>query len=397
MSRDQQHHQDSSKSIAIYTSTRAEYGLWRPLLFAIKNDPALKLTLLVSGTHLSQKHGNTIDQIRADGFNELVEIPMNLNEDDTCRLAESLGQSIGDWARHFEQKKYDLLMVLGDRFEILGPVQAAMMLSLPVAHLHGGEVTEGAMDDAIRHAITKLSHLHFVAAEAYQKRVLQLGELASRVFNVGALGLEGIDQTRACSFEDFKNMVQWPELQPNFFLITHHPVTLQPEEGQREILALLGALETFPEHQLMFTGVNADPGSDWIQQKLHDVAQQQPERVRCFSSLGQKRYIHAMQHARAVIGNSSSGIIEAPYVGTPTINIGDRQKGRLMAKSVIGCTGHEESIFSAITKSLGMKLSSEEAKEQSLYGQGETSRKIVDVIKAIDLSLLTQKSFVDLP
>jgi UDP-hydrolysing UDP-N-acetyl-D-glucosamine 2-epimerase len=384
------------KHIAIYTSTRAEYGIWRPLLFAIEEDPTLKLTLLISGTHLSSKHGHTIDQIQSDGFSHLIKIPMDLDHDNPTHLAQSLGQSIGDWSQHFDSSSYDLLMILGDRYEILGPVQAAMIHHLPVAHVHGGEVTEGAMDDAIRHAVTKLSHLHFPAAEAYQKRILQLGESIDRVFNVGALGLEGIDQVGACSFDELRNMVQWPELHQQFLLVTYHPVTLQPEASQAETISLLNALDRFPHHSIMFTGVNADPGSGWINQKLHEVAEQQPQRIKCFASLGQKRYIHAMQHASVVVGNSSSGIIEAPYVGTATVNIGDRQKGRLMANSVISCHGNEEDIFMAITKSLSLNLSSNEAKQQSLYGQGETSRKIIDIIKKTPLNRLTQKSFVDL-
>jgi UDP-N-acetylglucosamine 2-epimerase (non-hydrolysing) len=384
------------KKIAVYTGTRAEYGLLSPFLKRLSTDSTFELQLLVSGAHLSKDHGRTIDQIIADGYAPAWTVPLDLSSDKALGLCRGLGESVVEWGRAFEELKPELLVVLGDRYELLGPAQAALMFNIPMAHIHGGEVTEGAMDDMLRHAITKMSHLHFVAADAYAQRVIQMGEEPQRVHQVGALGLEVLDALGEVSLSELEESLGFGSLAKGYFLMTFHPLTLNLEEGLRELEALLQALGKFPDIKVIVTGVNADPGFKVLHERIMEAVEESPNRIKAFSSLGQKRYGWAMAHAVAVVGNSSSGIIEAPYLGTPTLNVGDRQKGRLMADSVFCCGADVEAMTSYLNEcQLKYKGSHLKLKGGGYYGSAKTSEKMIDILKGVDWGALRQKKFRD--
>lgn len=372
------------RTIAVFTGSRAEYGLLYWLLKELKGCRAVTLQLIVSGMHLSKEFGDTWRHIEADGFSIDSKVEMLLSSDTPVGTAKSVGLGTIGLADSLQNLNPDILVILGDRFEALAAAQAAMILGIPIAHLHGGEITEGAYDDTIRHAITKMSSLHFVAAEPYRKRVIQMGEAPSTVFNVGALGLEHVLRTPRLSLDELARELSFPLLKP-FFMVTYHPVTLLDEDPRQSMGEILAALNHFPEHQAILTYPNADNGGRALIPMLNEYARNNPERVVAIQSMGSKRYLSALAESAAVIGNSSSGIIEAPSFGVPTVNIGTRQQGRLAANSVLHCAPQAQSITACISQALSAEHISLSAKKSNPYGQGRTARQIAQVLKRADL------------
>ncbi|MDF2413350.1 UDP-N-acetylglucosamine 2-epimerase [Aeromonas sp. 1HA1] len=379
-----------AKTIAVFTGTRAEYGLLYWLMKDIAADPELDFRLIVSGTHLSPEFGLTYQQIEQDGFKIDERIEMLLSSDTSVGVVKSMGVALLGLADALARQQPDILVILGDRFEALAAAQAAMLQRIPVAHLHGGEITEGAYDDAIRHAITKLSYLHFTAAEPYRQRVIQLGEAPERVFNVGAVGLDHIAKTQLLSMDELQSSLGFT-LDSPFFVVTYHPVTLADEAAEESFRALLAALDQFPAHQVILTYPNADDGGRAIIPLLVQYAAEKNARVLAIPSLGYRRYLSAVKHSAAVIGNSSSGIIEVPSLGVPTINIGQRQQGRLAAQSVLHCEANSMAITQCIA--LALQPMAPDAYINP-YGVGDASSQIVARLKY--LTTPTIKQFHDL-
>ncbi|CAH0193276.1 UDP-N-acetylglucosamine 2-epimerase [Enterobacter ludwigii] len=382
-----------TKKIAVFTGTRAEYGLLYWLMQDIKDDNALELQVLVSGMHLSPEFGLTWHQIEEDGFKIDEKVEILLSSDSAVGVVKSIGLGLIGFADALTRMKPDLIIILGDRYEAFAAAQAAMFLKIPIFHLHGGEITEGAYDDAIRHAITKLSYLHGVSTEEYRTRVIQLGEEPNRVYNVGALGLEHLHRTKLLSLDALSKSLKFSLDRP-YFLVTYHPVTLANESPKRSFEALLDALDEFKDHKVIITYPNSDDGGRQIIPILEKYAKTQVERVYAIPSLGQLRYLSALKYSSMVIGNSSSGIIEAPSFCVPTINIGSRQNGRLAANSVINCQPNKYDIVEAIKTAVQMKDEFNSLKIDNPYGEGDSSKKIINAIKALDFQPM--KKFHDL-
>ncbi|MHC8355019.1 UDP-N-acetylglucosamine 2-epimerase [Pseudomonas sp. LB3P81] len=381
------------RTVAVFTGTRAEYGLLYWLMKDIEASNRLELQLIVSGTHLSPEFGETWTQVEKDGFSIDAKVEMLLSSDTSVGVVKSIGLGTIGFADALDRLKPDVLVVLGDRFEALAIVQAALIMRIPVAHLHGGEITEGAYDDAIRHAISKMAYLHFVAAEPYQKRVIQMGESPTRVFNVGAIGLDHLLRSPRMNLEELSQNLGFT-LDSRFILATYHPVTLLEEDPTRSFSALLEALDHFPEHQVILTYPNADNGGRAIIPLLEAYAKAQPERVFAIPSLGFRRYLSAVSLADAVVGNSSSGIIEVPAFGIPTVNIGARQLGRLAADSVLNCEAETGAITSALSKALSKDFAQLCKHTINPYGTGNAAQSIVNVLEQFDG--IFHKSFHDL-
>lgn len=379
--------------IAVVTGTRAEYGLFYWLLKAIQNDSRFALCLCVTGAHLSPEFGMTYREIIEDGFEISENIEILMSSDTPVSIAKSTALAVMGFAEAFARQKPDLVMVLGDRYEALGAAQAAMFSKIPIAHLHGGETTEGALDESIRHAITKMAHLHFPATENYRKRVIQLGEDPEHVFNVGALGVESIKKTTLLSRSELQDTIS-VDLSHPFFLVTYHPVTLNLAEQVQGMQALLRALSEFDGHNLIITFPNADTGGRQLIEAVQAYRDGAPERVYLTESLGRLRYLSAMHHCLAVIGNSSSGIIEAASMGVPAVDIGSRQLGRDRAESVIHAAPDEESIRQAIKHAIALNES--KARIDNPYDGGETSALILERLALINLSDLPNKRFFNL-
>ncbi|MCR5109864.1 MAG: UDP-N-acetylglucosamine 2-epimerase (hydrolyzing) [Ruminococcus sp.] len=364
------------KKIAVVTATRAEYGILTPLIKAINDDDELELELIVTGTHLSEKHGNTIKFIRNDGFPIAHELPILEDGNTPYDISVTMANALLRTAECLRDDRPDMMVILGDRTEMLGIAAAAMNERIPIAHLHGGEVTEGAVDDCVRHALSKMSYLHFTSTEVYRRRVIQLGEAPERVFFVGALSTENILKAPLFSESEIKSEIGIPENMP-YSVVTFHPVTLEADSARQQTLELCRAMEECSENYYLITMANADAGGDMVNKLLSEFADSH-ENVKLVSSLGMKRYLSAVKYCSFVLGNSSSGIIEAPVLGAPTVNIGDRQKGRLMADTIINCEPDSGSIAEAIH-------TAETAEHNStlMYGDGSTSEKIIAVIKDV--------------
>jgi UDP-hydrolysing UDP-N-acetyl-D-glucosamine 2-epimerase len=381
------------RKIAVFTGTRAEYGLLYWLLKDIEADPELELQLLVSGMHLSPEFGNTYSQIEKDGFIIDEKIEILLSSDTAVGVAKSIGLGVLGFTDALNRLQPDALVILGDRFEALAAAQTAMILRIPVVHLHGGEITEGAYDDAIRHAITKLSCFHCTSTNEYRQRVIQLGEDPSRVKNVGAIGLDHLLRGEILTIEELAISLSFPLKKP-YLLVTYHPVTLGDEDPETTFNALLNCLDAYPAYQIILTYPNADDGGRRIIPLLEAYAGEHPERVLAIPSLGHKRYLSAVKHSDAVVGNSSSGIIEVPAFNVPTVNIGCRQLGRLAAKSIIHCDKTEDSIKNAILQALGTNYKSSKGKIENPYGQGDACGQIIALLKEVNLNVT--KTFYDL-
>ncbi len=387
----------SGRKICVVTGSRAEYGLLRPVMEEIRDDAALDLQIAVTGMHLSPEFGLTYREIETDGFviNEKVE--MLLSSDTRVAVAKSTGLGLIGFADAFARLDPDVVVVLGDRFEILAAAQAAFFLGIPLAHLNGGEVTEGAIDDTIRHCITKMARVHFAAAESYRRRIIQLGEPPENVFNVGDTALDNIRKLPLMRAADIRRECGLPQDKP-YFLVTWHPVTQGGHDAARDMRALLAALDAFPGHSVLITESNADMGGRAINELARAYAAASGGRARCVTSLGHLRYLSAMKHCAAVIGNSSSGIIEAPALKVATVNIGARQKGRLMASSVINCPRADTAqIVEAIRRALDAGFQARLPDTVSLYGEADAARRIRDILKTMDITKGAAKRFHDLP
>lgn len=383
------------RKICVVTGTRAEYGLLSRLMHEIKADKALLLQVIATGMHLSPEFGSTYKSIEEDGFSIDAKVEMLLSSDTPTGVAKSMGVGMIGLADAFERLKPDILVLLGDRFEILAAASAAMAARIPIAHLHGGESTEGAIDEAIRHAVTKMAHLHFVAAEPYRKRVIQLGEDPERVFHFGATAIDNIRSMKLMDRRRLEASLGF-SLGKRCFLVTYHPVTIEDRGPESAMKELFKALDSFPEARLIITRPNADAGGRQIIKLIDEYASKRGAGVLVSTSLGQLRYLSAMKHADAVIGNSSSGIIEAPALKKPTVNIGTRQKGRIRAGSVIDCDDKAGQIQAAIAKAISPEFQRSLAAVTSPYGNGGTATAIKEQLKKTALKDILFKKFFDL-
>lgn len=381
------------RKICVITGSRAEYGLLSRLMQLIKDDDKLILQTIVTNMHLSPEFGLTYKEIEKDGFRIDKKVEMLLSSDTPNATAKSVGLATIGFADAYEDLKPDLIVVLGDRFEMLAAVTAALFYRSPIAHIHGGEVTEGAYDDAIRHAITKMSHLHFTSTEVYRKRVIQLGENPERVYNVGAIGVDNIKHLQLLSKEELEGALSGFVLDKDTFLVTFHPVTLDTENNVAfQMRQLLDAFNQFPQLKLIFTMPNSDTDGRVIVELIKGWVAKNMKRSTYFTSLGQKRYLSCLQYIGGVIGNSSSGIIEVPSFGIPTLNIGDRQKGRIKAESVFDCATAELNIVGGIQQLLQYRNNDCD----NPYDKENTAAEILEVLKNRPLANIYAKKFYDL-
>ncbi|MBM7540035.1 UDP-N-acetylglucosamine 2-epimerase [Amphibacillus cookii] len=383
------------KRICILTATRAEYGLLKPLLDRLTNEQSIDLKIVATGAHLSPEFGLTYRDIESDGFCIDKKIEILVSADSPASISKSMGLAMMGFADYFSENKPDLLVVLGDRYETLAVAIVAMNERIPIAHLYGGETTEGAIDESIRHAITKLSYLHFTSTSAYRDRVIQLGEDPTRVYTVGGLGVENILQYDLMSKEELVNAINFNLNRP-YAMVTFHPVTLEDNRVEEQCQALLNAIASYPKMQFVFTKANADAHGRIINAMIDKYVEEHHHAV-AFTSLGLRRYLSGLRYATCVIGNSSSGLLEAPSFGIPTINIGDRQRGRLEASSVITCHPSELEIKKAIEIALSPEFRQKAKETINPYGDGNTSEKIVtkinDFLKNDKIEL--KKTFYD--
>lgn len=383
------------RKICVITGTRAEYGLLRWVMQGIMDDPELTLQVIATGMHLSPEFGLTYREIEQDGFQIDRKIEMLTSSDTPVGIAKSIGLGLIGFADALNELRPDLIVVLGDRFEIFAAVAAVLVARIPVAHLHGGETTEGAFDEALRHSITKMSHLHFVAAEEYRQRVIQLGEQPERVFLVGGLGVDNIKRLKLLDRAELEASLDFTLGQKNL-LITFHPVTLETATAADQMSVLLTALAELKDTQLIFTLPNADTDGRGLIRMVEQFVAQQPN-ARAYASLGQLRYLSCIAQVDAVVGNSSSGLLEAPSFKKGTINIGDRQRGRLQAASVINCEPTRQGIAAALEMLYDADFQASLSLVRNPYGEGGASEKVVKTIKHYVMDNITKKVFYDLP
>ncbi len=384
----------NKKKICVVTGSRADYGLLYWTMKAISQSESFILQVAVTGMHLSPEFGLTYQEIEKDGFSIDEKVELLLSSDTAVGVAKSSGLGVISFSDVFNRLKPDMILLLGDRFEILSAVIAALFTKIPIAHCHGGELTEGAFDESIRHSITKMSHVHFVSAEQYRKRVIQLGEDPAHVFNVGALGIEHMYKLKLMAREEFEKSIDFP-LGKKSLLITYHPETLHSQSGEWQFGQILEALDEFPECNLIFTKPNADTEGRAIMKMIDNFVNAHTNAA-AFTSLGQLRYLSAFKYVDGVIGNSSSGIIEAPSFKVGTVNIGDRQKGRIRSESIIDCATEKKSIIAAIRKLLDDDFKASLQHVINPYDRGPASEKIVDVLKNIQWEQIIKKRFFDI-
>ena len=384
----------NKRKICVVTGTRAEYGLFYWLMKEIEADEDLKLQLIVTGMHLSPEFGLTYKIIEKD-FKITKKVEMLLSSDTPVGISKSMGLAQISFGEVYEELKPDMLVVLGDRYEIFSCVAAAVIARIPIAHLHGGETTEGAFDEAIRHSITKMSHLHFTATEEYKHRVIQLGEQPNRVFNVGGMGIENIKRLALLSKEEFEKSIDF-RLNKKNILVTFHPVTLENSTAKEQFGELLNAVDSLEETNIIFTKANSDTDGKIINKMIDEYVSHNGDKSIAFNSLGQLRYLSALQYVNAVVGNSSSGLTEAPSFKIGTINIGDRQKGRIQATSVIDCEPTKKSITIAFRRLYSTAFERLLKTSTNPYCDGCASKKIIQEIKKVDLSQILKKSFYDI-
>jgi len=382
------------KKICIFTGTRSEYGLLKPLIEELQNEPTIELQLLITGMHLSAEFGLTYKEISLEGFSRVERVEILLSSDTPIAVSKAMGLGLISFAEAFDRLKPNLIIGLGDRFELFSAVSAALVSRIPVAHIHGGEKTEGAYDEGFRHAITKMSHLHFTSTEEYRRRVIQLGENPKHVFNVGALGIDNIKKMKLLSLKELQKPISF-KLDKPFFIVTFHPVTLEKNTSEMQFSELLKALDYFSDYKIIFTKPNADNDGRIIIKMIDDYVQNNKHRCIGFESLGQLRYLSSLKHAEMMIGNSSSGLIEMPSFKKPTVNIGDRQKGRIIPKSLIQCVPKEDKIIKAINQGLSKEFRVKCGDNINPYGDGTASRKISEVLTGFDFNNLIKKHFFD--
>lgn len=387
--------QINPKKICVITGSRADYGLLRLLMRRIHDAPELMLQLIVTGMHLSPEFGLTYCEIEGDGFRIDRKVEMLTSSDTVVGVAKSMGLGLIGFADALSELKPDMVVVLGDRFEIFSAVSAALIARIPVAHLHGGETTEGAFDESLRHSITKMSYLHFTATEEYRQRVIQLGEHPERVFVVGGLGVDVIKNIKLLERTDLEASLGFKFKKKNL-LVTFHPVTLENATAPDQMAELLEALAELKDTQLIFTQPNSDTDGRALIKMLDNFCMQHSH-AHVYVSMGQLRYLSCISLVDGVVGNSSSGLLEVPSFGKATINIGDRQKGRLQAESVINCAPERNSITAALKKLYSPDFQAGLNKVRNPYGEGGASEKIVTTIKHYEVQDSTQKAFYDLP
>lgn len=385
------------RKICVVTGTRAEYGLLSRLMRMIKDSPDTQLQVIATNMHLSPKYGNTYQEIEADGFTIDYKVPIidENAEDSAVTTLKSMSRAIAGFADAYNVLSPDLVVILGDRYEMLAVAAAALIERIPIAHLHGGEVSEGAYDDAIRHSITKMSHLHFTSTEEYRKRVIQLGEQPDRVFYVGAIGVENIKKLPLLNKKEIEDSIQFP-LDKNTILVTYHPVTLGTHTAEQDIREFIDALETKEDLRVLFTMPNSDTGGQSIIKAINDFVSLHPDRARAYKSLGVKRYLSVIQYVGAVVGNSSSGLLEVPSFGIPTLNIGDRQNGRIAAESVYNCAPDKESVLKGLDMVMSPAFRKKAVDTQNPYEKVGTAQAIFDVVSTYPLEQLQQKHFYDI-
>jgi GDP/UDP-N,N'-diacetylbacillosamine 2-epimerase (hydrolysing) len=382
------------KRVCVVTGTRAEYGLLRWVMEGIRESSSLDLQLIVTGMHLSPEFGLTAEGIEADGFVIDKRVEMLMSSDTPVGVTKSMGLAMIGFADAFADLKPDLLLVLGDRYEIFAAAAAATIACIPIAHLHGGEATEGLTDEPIRHSVTKMSHLHFVAASEYRDRVIQLGEDPDRVFVVGGLGIDSIRKLDLLSRADLQTELKFRFRDKNL-LITFHPVTLEGGSSGHQIDQLLAALSELKNVGLIFTMPNADTDGRTLIGKIKKFCAANENAV-AYTSLGQRRYLSCMKYVDGVVGNSSSGLIEAPSLNAGTVNIGDRQRGRLRAQSVIDCEPTRVSIKKALDRLWTDDFQKVITNARNPYGDGGASATIVRIIENVRLEKILKKRFFDI-
>ncbi|PWE22112.1 UDP-N-acetylglucosamine 2-epimerase (hydrolyzing) [Aliarcobacter skirrowii] len=382
------------RKVCVVTGTRAEYGLLYWLLKEIEADKDLELQLIVTGMHLSPEFGLTYKEIEKE-FSVNKKIEMLLSSDTSVGISKSMGLAQISFAESYDELKPDIVVVLGDRYEIFSATSAAMIARIPIAHIHGGEKTEGAFDESIRHSITKMSHLHFTATEEYKNRVIQLGEHPSRVFNVGGMGIENIKKIELLNKKEFEKSIEF-KLNSKNILVTFHPVTLENSTAKEQFKELLDAIDELEDTNIIFTKANSDTDGRVINKMIDEYVIKNFQKSVQFTSLGQLRYLSALQYVDAVVGNSSSGLAEAPSFRIGTINIGDRQKGRIKASSVIDCEPNKDSILNSFEKLYSKEFQETLKTTINPYGDGCASKKIVEILKNVDLKNILKKSFYDL-
>ena len=384
------------KKIVVLTATRAEYGLLAPVIKKMDMDSQIDVRVVVTGAHLSPEFGMTINEIKEDGVRVDKEIDILLSSDTPAAISKTMGLAMIGFADYFAESKPDALMVLGDRYETLAVCAAAMNAQIPIVHLYGGEATEGLIDEAVRNAITKLSYLHFTSTEEYRHRVIQMGENPQRVYTAGAIGVENALHTNFMSKQKLEKSLEC-SLGEKIAVLTFHPVTLEHNTAEIQIGELIKAIKHYPEITFICTKANADMSGRIINDSLQKCAETQ-KNIILFDSLGLKRYLSLLSYAEFVIGNSSSGIIEVPSFKIPTINIGDRQKGRTQARSVINCIPKADNIIEAISTALSEEFKNSICNIVNPYGDGNASEVIVNVTKEFLLNnkLKIQKSFYDI-
>ena len=384
-----------TRKICVVTGTRAEFGLLQWLMEAIDDHTELDLQLVATGMHLSPEFGSTFHEIEEAGLKIDEKVEMLLSSDTGVAISKSTGLGIIGFADVFDRLKPDMVVVLGDRFEIFAAASAATFAGIPIAHLHGGEITEGAFDEALRHSVTKMSHLHFVAAEPYRQRVVQLGEVPDRVFNVGGLGVDAIRRTKLMARSDLEASLGL-KFEKRNLLVTFHPVTLEgPSKSAEQLRELLTVLSELKETALIITLPNADSGGRELAGILKAFAKKQ-KNIWVFESLGQLRYLSCLSNVDGVIGNSSSGLTEAPSFKIGTINIGDRQTGRLKADSVISCEATAKSIRSALAKLYSTAFQASLTNVRNPYGDGQAVEAIVEILSKYPLNNILKKPFYDI-
>ena len=382
------------RKICFVTGTRAEYGLLSRLMRLVKEDKDLQLQVIATNMHLMPEYGETYKEIEKDGFTIDKKVYMHKPSDDAYGIISSMAEEMQGMNDALSGLKPDILVLLGDRYEILVAAQVALIHRIPIAHIHGGEVTEGAFDDAIRHSVTKMSSLHFTSCEEYRHRVIQMGEQPSRVFDVGSLGVENIKAVPLMTKDELEASLDF-KIDTQTILVTYHPVTLGGDPA-KDIREFLNALDQFIDLKVIFTMPNSDTGRDAIALAVENYVQKHSNSAKAYTSLGLKRYLSTLQFVKAAVGNSSSGIIEVPSFGIPTLNIGDRQKGRLASKSVVNCGTSKDEVIAGLKLCLSEEMQKAAKTYENPYAKPDTANLIYQELKNVELAGLNLKTFYDL-
>lgn len=382
------------RKICFVTGTRAEYGLLSRLMRLVKEDKDLRLQVIATNMHLMPAYGETYKEIEKDGFTIDKKVYMHKPSDDAHGIISSMAEEMQGMNDALSELKPDILVLLGDRYEILVAAQVALIHRIPIAHIHGGEVTEGAFDDAIRHSVTKMSSLHFTSCEEYRLRVIQMGEQPSRVFDVGSLGVENIKAVPLMTKDELEASLDF-KIDTQTILVTYHPVTLGGDPA-KDIREFLDALDQFKDLKVIFTMPNSDTGRDAIALTVENYVEKHSNRAKAYTSLGLRRYLSTLQFVKAAVGNSSSGIIEVPSFGIPTLNIGDRQKGRLASKSVVNCGTSKDEVIAGLKLCLSEEMQKAAKTYENPYAKPDTANLIYQELKNVVLAGLNLKTFYDL-